>query len=300
MARKKKHSKEKTCQGGLCKCVKPEACETCLWAYSPGCLHTLLQTERNAPNMNEKMDVLERFHIFCTRNTGLPVDYESFWDHPETARHVDMDMIRLVFYIVIKIILGKGKHALTSKDQDEVVNFYFKSAFMLYGMIKCGSMAAVLVGSHDEQPSRALDEYVAAVMVGSDDEHRAACEYMHIAHAFSDTCMSTDHNWSGSYGRLLYLLDQLSPCDCLKEEIRSESQTEPELFRCVTTDCEKREEVPDTFRFCSRCKISFYCSPECQKTDWKKGGHKQACLAIQVFFAFCNNEKKESAVDGKA
>mmetsp|Transcript_4012 Transcript_4012/g.11433 ORF Transcript_4012/g.11433 Transcript_4012/m.11433 type:complete len:417 (-) Transcript_4012:51-1301(-) len=28
---------------------------------------------------------------------------------------------------------------------------------------------------------------------------------------------------------------------------------------------------------CSRCKCAFYCSAECQKKDWKVGGHKAAC-----------------------
>ena len=32
----------------------------------------------------------------------------------------------------------------------------------------------------------------------------------------------------------------------------------------------------DGEKVCVRCKVARYCSPECQKTDWK-GGHKQEC-----------------------
>jgi hypothetical protein len=28
---------------------------------------------------------------------------------------------------------------------------------------------------------------------------------------------------------------------------------------------------------CSQCKVAKYCSRECQRTHWKKGGHKKAC-----------------------
>ena len=40
-------------------------------------------------------------------------------------------------------------------------------------------------------------------------------------------------------------------------------------------------ELPDgkPHRMCSRCKMTFYCSAECQKTHWKTGGHKQHCVA---------------------
>jgi MYND finger len=31
------------------------------------------------------------------------------------------------------------------------------------------------------------------------------------------------------------------------------------------------------FFVCSKCKVAFYCSRECQLQDWKKGGHKQEC-----------------------
>ena len=40
--------------------------------------------------------------------------------------------------------------------------------------------------------------------------------------------------------------------------------------------CEKWEELAGPrFRWCARCKKAFYCSPECQKTDWKM--HRKLC-----------------------
>ena len=30
---------------------------------------------------------------------------------------------------------------------------------------------------------------------------------------------------------------------------------------------------------CNRCKITFYCSRNCQRQHWKVGGHKQNCVA---------------------
>ena len=42
-------------------------------------------------------------------------------------------------------------------------------------------------------------------------------------------------------------------------------------------------ELPDgkPHRMCSRCKMTFYCSAECQKTHWKTGGHKQHCVRAE-------------------
>eukprot|EP00751_Fragilariopsis_kerguelensis_P019352 CAMPEP_0170840020 /NCGR_PEP_ID=MMETSP0734-20130129/4320_1 /TAXON_ID=186038 /ORGANISM="Fragilariopsis kerguelensis, Strain L26-C5" /LENGTH=516 /DNA_ID=CAMNT_0011207731 /DNA_START=159 /DNA_END=1709 /DNA_ORIENTATION=+ len=35
------------------------------------------------------------------------------------------------------------------------------------------------------------------------------------------------------------------------------------------------------FQQCSRCKKAFYCSQACYVKDWKKGGHKQRCIAAK-------------------
>mmetsp|Transcript_338 Transcript_338/g.656 ORF Transcript_338/g.656 Transcript_338/m.656 type:complete len:161 (+) Transcript_338:37-519(+) len=38
------------------------------------------------------------------------------------------------------------------------------------------------------------------------------------------------------------------------------------------------EEGPKKHLHCSRCKITFYCSKDCQTIHWKKGGHKKFCV----------------------
>ena len=38
---------------------------------------------------------------------------------------------------------------------------------------------------------------------------------------------------------------------------------------------------------CSNCRLTHYCNHSCQKSHWKKGGHKESCAAIRkVFFTF--------------
>eukprot|EP01084_Bolivina_argentea_P280879 480445_1 len=34
------------------------------------------------------------------------------------------------------------------------------------------------------------------------------------------------------------------------------------------------------FKFCSTCKIAFYCSRRCQKKDWNKGNHRYCCSLL--------------------
>ena len=57
-------------------------------------------------------------------------------------------------------------------------------------------------------------------------------------------------------------------------------------------------ELPDgkPHRMCSRCKMTFYCSAECQKTHWKTGGHKQHCVAREERRV----KKGSSAAGGRA
>jgi hypothetical protein len=44
----------------------------------------------------------------------------------------------------------------------------------------------------------------------------------------------------------------------------------------VCAHCKKVDDL-GTMKCCSRCKHVHYCSVECQKLHWKRGGHKQAC-----------------------
>jgi hypothetical protein len=42
-------------------------------------------------------------------------------------------------------------------------------------------------------------------------------------------------------------------------------------------ECKEREEIPNEFQQCSRCKLVVYCSRQCQAEHWKLGNHKFTC-----------------------
>ncbi|KAJ7633245.1 hypothetical protein FB45DRAFT_914707 [Roridomyces roridus] len=45
---------------------------------------------------------------------------------------------------------------------------------------------------------------------------------------------------------------------------------------CDNISCNKLAAKTDFMR-CSACKKSYYCSRDCQATDWNDGGHREAC-----------------------
>ena len=67
-----------------------------------------------------------------------------------------------------------------------------------------------------------------------------------------------------------------------KKKKDSSASTTAECANCTASD------VP--LQKCGRCGLVRYCSVECQKQHWIKGGHKQFCLTP--------NERKVQAVDG--
>jgi len=46
--------------------------------------------------------------------------------------------------------------------------------------------------------------------------------------------------------------------------------------KCNYVPCEKTEIMNENFKLCGACKKVKYCSPECQKLDWKDS-HKKLC-----------------------
>ncbi|KAK7039967.1 hypothetical protein R3P38DRAFT_2902679 [Favolaschia claudopus] len=64
-------------------------------------------------------------------------------------------------------------------------------------------------------------------------------------------------------------------CDRIKfmEEIERNEQT---LKACTNTDCGIILEKAN-FKRCSHCRNAYYCSVDCQKTDWRRGDHRTAC-----------------------
>ncbi|KAJ7175179.1 hypothetical protein C8R43DRAFT_943447 [Mycena crocata] len=45
---------------------------------------------------------------------------------------------------------------------------------------------------------------------------------------------------------------------------------------CDNTECNGIHDKTDLWR-CSGCLDVYYCSPECQKSDWRAGGHREIC-----------------------
>ena len=59
----------------------------------------------------------------------------------------------------------------------------------------------------------------------------------------------------------------------------AESKKKPSASRWECANCSLPEQPGVTLRPCSRCKLVRYCGTECQSQHWKKGGHKQFCVA---------------------
>ena len=47
---------------------------------------------------------------------------------------------------------------------------------------------------------------------------------------------------------------------------------------CARAFCQRLGSDEKKFLRCSRCRLAFYCSPECQRADWKY--HKMVCGRI--------------------
>ncbi|KAF7373735.1 MYND-type domain-containing protein [Mycena sanguinolenta] len=63
---------------------------------------------------------------------------------------------------------------------------------------------------------------------------------------------------------------------------RIESKEEYSRKACYSLQCGVIEKKIE-FRRCAQCLYAYYCSKECQKQDWKHGGHRQACPSIRDF-----------------
>jgi hypothetical protein len=47
-------------------------------------------------------------------------------------------------------------------------------------------------------------------------------------------------------------------------------------MQCSSYLCENIEPEVGAFKVCAKCKLKYYCSPECQKQHWFDG-HKKEC-----------------------
>ncbi|XP_053397899.1 uncharacterized protein LOC128556511 [Mercenaria mercenaria] len=62
-----------------------------------------------------------------------------------------------------------------------------------------------------------------------------------------------------------------------KEKLQKEQEQDQIYAFCSSPGCRKLYDESLKFRYCGACRISRYCSEECQKDHWKKS-HKDACL----------------------
>lgn len=63
-----------------------------------------------------------------------------------------------------------------------------------------------------------------------------------------------------------------------KQATKEKEKMEPMAHIEMQRICSFCEKLGDRFKRCSRCLRVWYCSPECQKSDWKK--HKELCDAM--------------------
>lgn len=85
-------------------------------------------------------------------------------------------------------------------------------------------------------------------------------------------------------GGLKIVLNKNIPCSCLAEE-RAAAKAAPRTDMCYYC---RKQDTEVKLLVCSRCKLAAYCSPDCQRKDWKE--HKQA---------FCSPNAREFMVNSK-
>jgi MYND finger len=72
-------------------------------------------------------------------------------------------------------------------------------------------------------------------------------------------------------------LTKLIPCSCLKQ-VTKQAKKWQATDRCQFCGVEGSQ---DKFLVCSACKVSGYCSRDCQRAHWK-AGHKTACMLLAM------------------
>lgn len=60
------------------------------------------------------------------------------------------------------------------------------------------------------------------------------------------------------------------------------SEEEAKRKMCDAMECGKVEETVGALRLCNGCREWLYCGTECQKRDWKEGGHRQVCKEAKI------------------
>lgn len=61
-----------------------------------------------------------------------------------------------------------------------------------------------------------------------------------------------------------------------------ESEEEVKRKACDAIGCGKVEDTVGALSLCNGCREWWYCGTECQKRDWKEGGHKKVCKETKI------------------
>lgn len=249
----------------------PASCDKCIYAFPRGCLHTLRETERDSPEFYEILRIYKD-SFSCSKNL-----YWIFEDNKEVPCVVKKRMVRFLSYMAIKMIVGKNSFKDLSEDYRKQARTNFLTLLNVYGINKCGSIAAA---------AEALEAEDVALL-----RNESQVSYRALAFALDDLAAQGYHG-------LVYALHVLSPCDCLKTEVErvtnesfQNGECEPNLLECSSRCGNKEQLHGERCGCCPKCKMAVYCSRGCQKDHWKghaatEQPHKVACQAIQELVAF--------------
>ena len=51
--------------------------------------------------------------------------------------------------------------------------------------------------------------------------------------------------------------------------------------RCCSFCYTNESALPNGLKMCNGCYVAMYCSPQCQRRDWRRGPHRHLCRRIQ-------------------
>ena len=100
---------------------------------------------------------------------------------------------------------------------------------------------------------------------------------------FTHDCVLRLLRWSVAY--MTSETKALEILDICREVIAEEAETAHDFDGtryCSADRCLLMEEEDGRpFSKCEQCRLARYCSRECQKYDWKHGGHKHDCRPVE-------------------
>lgn len=101
-----------------------------------------------------------------------------------------------------------------------------------------------------------------------------------------------------SYRDVLSFYKKRISCGCLKEKYKQMKKDQPTKLG-VCWHCRKRVDR-STLMACSSCKVTLYCSRQCQKEHWSaSGGHKEECPRMTEHHKMAKFRKATSNLEEK-